>query len=425
MVVTGCSTNFESRVGDEASAGSGTTLTPSESEGSPTARRSSARVQQEVMDFSDQFSTDLRAALDDYVAAEPDVERQVEAQRLQIGLVTSSMMIAASRDPRANLLDMAVFISAGRWAADRYWVPELLGERASGLRAAFAEAEAEIWEEVDEVLTAAQAADLRALIANWKQGARPRDVRDVRLRNLDGVVLSQFQEAPSANELLASVKRFLGSVDQSLLTGERMLFYLERLPLLLERQADLTVDRVAERFPIATLNPDFAGWVDLANTVPGHLGDLYAAHANDLAAEMERVWPEVRGGLDTTERIADSVRGTAESVDALAEKIAALPFSQDEYVTALGGTVRSLEQLNGVVDGLNELLDQTAPGEWEARVAELTAVVDERSARAMDAVFWRAAALIGMAVVGALLVVLAARVGRRRVAVAPTNANGE
>ncbi len=375
------------------------------------------RVQQEVMDFSDQFSTDLRAVLDAYVGTELDVGRQVAAQRLQISLVTTSMMIAASRDPRANLLDMAVFISAGQWAADRHWVPELLGDGAADLRTVFANANAKIWDEVDAVLTEGQAADLRSLIAEWKRGARPRDAMDVRLRNLDGVVLSRFEEAPSANKLLASVKRLLGTVDQSLLTGERMLFYLERLPYLLERQADLTVDRVAERFPIATLNPDFEGWVDLAHTVPGRLGDFYAAYAPDLAAEMAAVWPEVRDSLDTADRIAGSVRGTADSVDSLAEKIASLPFTQDEYVAALGGTVTSLERLNAVVDGLNELLDQTAPGEWEARVAELTAVVDERSQRAMDAVFWRAAALIGMLVAGALLVVIAARVGRRRVVV--------
>ncbi len=293
----------------------------------------------------------------------------------------------------------------------------MLGERAAGLREAFSAAEQDIWEEVDAVLTTEQAADLRGLIAEWKRGASPREVRDVRLRNLDGVVLSRFQEAPSANKLLASVKRLMGTVDQSLLTGERMLFYLERLPLLLERQADLTVDRVAERFPIATIDPDFEAWVDLANSVPGRMGDLYAAHE----AELSLVWPEVRMVLASAERITESMRktvdsahGTAGSVDALAEKIAKLPFTQDDYVGAFGGTADSLESLNEIVGGLNRLLDETKPGEWEARLAELTRVLDERSERAMDAVFWRAAALIGMLVAGALLVVIAARVGRRR-----------
>ncbi|MGC1480210.1 MAG: hypothetical protein WA771_06880 [Chthoniobacterales bacterium] len=425
LTTSACALNSGQPLIEESSAPS-TGITIPGVEPDSRSGRLSAKLQLMVMDFSDQLTVELDQVFTDYVVAESDVDRQVLAQRLQLSLVTSSMMIAASRDPRAGLLDMAVFVSAGRWAADRYWIPEALGEHAVGLQSVYAEAERQIWSEVDSILTPEQTADLRALIAQWKLTANPRDVATARLRTLDGVVLSQFEAASSATGLMAHVRRLLGNVDQSLLTGERMLFYLERLPLILERQADLTVDHVAQRFPIATLNPDFDQWLDLANTLPAQIADLYAAYEPNVT----RMFPEIQGSLaevtrslESAERISQSVQGTAASVEVLAEQIAALPFGPDDYVATLAGTTTSINQLNEIVLGLNQLLAETQPGQWEARVAELTLVLDTRAERVMNAIFLRVAILIGILIAGLLLVVVFARIlFRQRRTETPTSA---
>jgi hypothetical protein len=395
-------------VRDPASAPAATA--PAEREdSSPTA--SIGRIQQNVMDFSDRFVTAVWSSLDRYLAEEPDVARQVKAQRLKIALATASMTIAASKDPRANLLDMAVFISAGKWAVDRYWIPEVLGEKAASLGTVYADMDREIEEEVRTVLTPAQIADLHALIAAWKEsGPGPREVMDVRLRNLDGVVLRRFEESASARGLLANVRRWLGSVNQSLLYGERMMFYIERTPLILSQQADLTVDRVAERFPIATVNPNFDRWADLANTLPQQIEDLFAGRQQIVREAL----PEIRDSLGSLARITDSLHGTVTSADALATKVQQLPFTPDDYVAALNGATTSLDKLNALVAGLNRLLDETATDPEHSSALQVARLLDEQAEHVMDEIFQRAAILIGLFIGGLLLVVVVARLLFRR-----------
>lgn len=410
LLLSGCASGFRDQISSAAKP-SETSNEEVASADNSSRTGSLARLQQDMMDFSDRFVSAVWQALDAYIASEPDVARQVKAQRLKVGLATASMTIAASRDPRANLLDMAVFISAGKWAANRYWIPAMLGEKAAGLRGVYDEMNRDIWEEADRVLTPAQSADLRGLLSAWEAGnPDPREVMDVRLRNLEGVVLSDFQEASSAKGLLASVRRLLGRVDQSLLYGERMMFYVERTPLVLAQQADLTVDRVAERFPIATVNPDFSQWADLANELPKQIGEIFERRSQ----VVRDVMPQVRGSLESLDHITQSLQGTVVAADSLATKVRQLPFKPEDYSAALDGTTASLNKLNEIVVNLNGLLDE-APGRGrETRVAQLTRLLDERADRTLDAVFYRAALLIALLIGGLLLVVIAARLLFRR-----------
>jgi hypothetical protein len=413
LLLAGCANDF----GDSLSWPDGEAKPPAEMPSDPEDAAtipiapSASRLQQTVMDFSDRYVSAIWHVLDAYIAAEPDAARRVQAQRLKVTLATASMTIAASRDPRAGLLDMEVFVSVGKWAADRYWIPQVLGDRASGLRAAYDELERDIRSEVDLLLTPGQRADLRALIAVWRQdNPSAREVMDVRLRNLEGVVLSHFQESASARGLLANVRRLLGKVDQSLLYGERMMFYVNRTPLILSQQADLTVDRVAERFPIATVNPDFRQWASLANGLPQRIGEML----DERQEFVREVMPELRASLESFEKITTSLQGTAVSADSLAGKVRELPFEPDDYVSALDGAATSLDRLNGVLAGLNQLLDEKNSAVVEQRVVQLERLLDERTDRALNAVFQRAAALIGMSIAGLILVLITARLLFRR-----------
>jgi hypothetical protein len=411
LFLSGCASNFSdslSQGGEVASKKSAESAGEENVEETEALRPASAsQLQQRVMDFSDRFVSAIWQALDAYRAAEPDIAKRLAAQRLKVGLAAASMTIASSRDPRASLLDMAVFVSAGKWAVNAYWIPKVLGEKADGLRGVYEKMDRDIWSEIDEILTPAQRADLHGLIGVWKaENPSPHEVMDVRLRNLEGVVLSNFQESASARGLLSNVRRWLGKVDQSLLYGERMMFYIERMPLILSQQADLTVDRVAERFPIATVNPNFDQWANLANDLPRQIGEIFETRGQ----VVRDVMPQVRGSLESLDHITQSLQGTVTAADSLATKVQQLPFKPEDYSAALDGTTASLNKLEEIVTGLNRLLDEDASGDGESHVAQLTRLIDERSDRAMDAVFHRAALLIAMLIGGLLLVVIVARV---------------
>lgn len=366
---------------------------------------SSGQLQQEIMDFSDHYVSSLWLAFDGYIKQEPDVEKQVKAQKWKVMLGATSMTIAASKDPRSGLLDMAVFISAGKWAVERYWIPEVFGEKAAPLRELYKEMDRKIWEEVAKVLTPAQQSDLRGLITAWEDSDPSRnELLDVRLRNLDGVMLSRFAETPSSKGLLASVQRMLGSVDKSLLYGERMIFYMERMPRMLAQQSDLTIDRVAEKFPIATINPDFSSLSAIAAALPQQIGDALEAREGMVREAL----PQIRASVESVERLSLSLRDTLSSANQLSDKMEKLPFDREDYTFALQETSNSLTQLNGIVTGLNQILD--ADGAKEPKAVQLARLLDERTDQLLDKAFQRALILIGVFFAGVLLSLVAAKV---------------
>jgi len=363
------------------------------------ATRSAGQLQQAVMDFSDQYVSALWLAFDEYIKNETDPVKRTNAQKWKVMLGATSMTIAGSSDPREALLDMTVFISAGKWAVDRHWIPEVFGEPAAPLRALYREMNRKIWVEAAKVLTPAQQSDLRSLITAWEETDPPRNqLLDVRLRNLDGVVLSNFAEVRSARGLRASIQHLLGKVDQSLLYGERVLFYMERVPRMLAQQSDLTIDRVA----------DFSGLSAMAANLPRQITDAL----QDKEGVAGKALPEIRSSLESAERLSLTLQQTFDSVNLLVTKIEALPFERDDYAQAWQQTSTALTQLTGFVTGLNQLLDgATAAGPEGTRLAHM---VDERADRLLDKAFQRGLILIGVFFGGVLVSLLVARAIFRR-----------
>lgn len=369
------------------------------------ATASASQMQRAVMDFSDHYVSALWLAFDEYIKTETDLTRRVNAQKWKVMLGATSMTIAGSRDPRAALLDMAVFISAGKWAVDRHWIPGVFGENAAPLRMVYKEMDRRIWGEVAKLLTPAQQSDLRGLIAAWEATDPPRNqLLDVRLRNLDGVVLSDFAEVRSSRGLLASIQRLLGRVDQSLLYGERMIFYMERVPRMLAQQSDLTIDRVAERFPIATVNPDFGSLSAMAEDIPRRISDAL----QDQEGIANKTLPEIRASIESVERLTFSLQQTLDSANLLSGQIQKLPFGREDYAFALRETSTALTQINGIVEGLNQLVAR------EPDATRLVQTLDDQADILLNKAFYRGLVLIGVFFAGVLLSLLAARVIFRR-----------
>lgn len=362
------------------------------------------QLQRTIMDFSDHYVSALWLALDEYISTESDPAKRANAQRWKLMLGSSSMTIAGSHDPRAGLLDMAVFISAGKWALDSHWIPGVFGEKAAPLRAVYREMDQKIWEEAAKVLTPAQVSDLQSLIRAWVATNPPRnELLDVRLRNLEGVELSDFSEQRTARGLMASIKRLMGKVDQSLLYGERVIFYMERVPRILSLQSDLTIDRVAERFPIATLNPDFGGLTEMAAGLPQQLSDAL----QDQQGFLQQSLPEVRKSFESAERLTLSLQQTFDSINSLSTKMEGLNFDSDDYAKAWEQTSATLTKLDSLITGLNQLLDGAVSGEPQA--AHFAQVLDGHAERFLEKAFHRGLALLAVFFAGVLICLLAAR----------------
>ncbi|MEO8204574.1 MAG: hypothetical protein ABI615_00230 [Chthoniobacterales bacterium] len=366
-----------------------------------TAKISSARIQMAVMDFSDQYVSAMWAVMDEYIRNEPDPSKRVRAQAWKVLYGSSSMEIAASLDPRTNLLDMAIFISLGKWSVNRYWIPKVFGDRAEPLRKLYDSQYKKVWKMLAEILTPQQQASLRALLAAWEsENPAYYEVADVRIRNLDGVRAGEF-DSSTARGLLASVQKLIGQVDTSLLYGERVMFYMERTPRILTQQTDLTLAQITEAFPIAAIRPESIA--NLPKDWPLKLQESID-HNHALAKEL---LPEVRATLENADHLASTLNTTLQSVQGLADRKVLPSLTPEDISKNLQEVNSILDHLDSTLTKVNLLLEKKTDG---ADVAELAKLLDARADHILNAAFRRLLILLGLFFAGIILILIAARI---------------
>ncbi len=361
---------------------------------------SSADLQRQVMDFSDQYTSAIVAALDRYLLVETDPAKQVAAQNWKVRYGAAAMTIAAARDPRVNLLDMAVFVSAAKWVVESYWIPQVFGPKAKSLEEAHCQMEKQILLLAGRVLSLRQQADLGELVRLWERGHPGlRDVTNVRLRNLDGVRLNAFDDGRSARGIMAGVRKFIGRVDTSLLAGERLMFMAGRTPHILSQQTDLTLSQIGQAFPIATVRPEAIAAA--VNDLPEMLQEAIDRNRGPLGALV----PRIATLLDNAGTLAASLDSSLLTVRELAEKSDGSVLAASAVM--IGDADRALAHLDSSIAGVNRILDRNAAGEFQTD--EIVRQIDARAERIVDGAFRRALVLIGLFFVGVFAALLLAR----------------
>lgn len=380
-----------------------------------------AVIQREMMDFSDLFVDGLWAEMDRQLADEPDPSRRVAALSWKIRYGSASMEIAAGPDPRTNLLDMAILITVSEWALDRYWIPEIFGEKGEGLRSFYREMKTRAWDLVSETLTDEQTKLLRSLIAQWlATNPRQFEVSSIRFRNLEGVKPEDFRKERTARGLLASVRRWLGEVNTSLLLGERMLFYVERSPRILQQQTDLTLAQIANDFPISTFNPDFSSVTSSIETLSEKLqAELNAFVENpEFYPALSKTLAETRQLISNSSDLVASTTQLSASLNTTMERLGTLLSTQQaegpplDIPDSLTKAAAALASLDASISGLNALLAADAQG--HSKISVLTTQLDKQATRTIDHAYNRALRLIVITLAGlAILLILARALFRR------------
>jgi hypothetical protein len=391
--------------------------------------KSPARLQLEVMDFSDRYVNGMWTEIDAAYAGEPNAAKRVAALTWKLRYGSASMEIASGADPRTNLLDMAVFISTGKWAMDRYWVPEIFGDKADGLRRHYQEMDRLVWELVAETLTDEQTALLRTLVDEWlASDPRQFEVSAIRFRNLEGVNPEDFRKEKSARGLLASVRRWLGEVNTSLLFGERVLFYVERTPRIINQQTDLTMAQIANDFPLTTLNPDFNAMTGYLHSLPeqlragldenqGIIKDVLPGVAGTITDARELVTSSTQLVASATE-LSSSLNASLDRINALAVTAGNAGAPPIDYQATLAQAVNALASLDSSVNGLNQLLATDDAG--GSKLSTLAERLDSQTDRMLDRAFERAIWLMGIFFGGIAALLILARLLFPRRAAAPT-----
>lgn len=214
----------------------------------------------------------------------------------------------------------------------------------------------------------------------------------------------------------ASVAGWLGAVNTSLLYGERVLFYVERTPRILNQQTDLTLAQIANDFPITTFRPDLNAVTDYLEALPGRI----QAGLNENPDLFQDVLPGVTGTIASTQELVTSSTQLVTSATELStnvnitlDRLNALAGPEGETHAALdiqaslNQAVTALASLDSSVTGLNQLLATDEAG--SSKLTVLVEHLDGRADHLLDRAFERALWLMAIFFIGITALLVLAR----------------
>jgi hypothetical protein len=407
----------------------------------PSERASRARaehlqaLQLNVMHFADEYVTRTSEALTQVQQATPSPEERLAAQTWKVQQATAAYTIASGPNPVNNALDIVVLASLSRMVFEGSWVVETYGPRAMSLQQTYRSLEPEAWQLLNGILTETQMARLREIMDHWR--AKHPDVHDVAY-----VHFRDFADsvgAPAAGEAQASGNLFsllgldpLSGLDpavreiaQSRQVAERAIYYMQRMPALMDMQVERLAFELAVMPETKTLLGDFnrasllgSSSDQLVRSLPqllDHQRDALLTQLTqtlrDESASIGSVAGELRTTLQTGTETAHALQGAAAAIEHLRAQFVTKseggageqkgrPFDIRDYTDMLREAGVAAGQLSALT------------GHADALVPVLRAASQDAAARlqhTLDHLFLLLLVLVVIAIVGALLAALVYR----------------
>jgi hypothetical protein len=293
-----------------------------------------AELEADVQRFASQFMESMAEGAEPLLSKEDPEKRQLVLRQVLV-YETSTLEIATGPTPEINLLDMIVFVSLSRAVLERYWVPEVWGEKGQRLLSSFATAEDDLTRVSLKVLSESQNQEVKELVQQWLR-ENPDRVRVESVRFLDFSVIAGKVSQERAREtrgLFGSVKAATAAADQALLLVERAMFLANRLPFLIRLQtrlgaSELTSDALSRLGEVERLVKGFPDVYPLTEKLVD-LAQNSRSAANEARAALEAMEPllarlppqdELRATLDSANRLTERTQDVVGAAGRLAER---------------------------------------------------------------------------------------------------------
>ena len=367
--------------------------------GRPTRAR---ELQQGMIDFSDRYTMRIWQALDTFIRSEKDPLKRSAAEHLKVLYSSASMEIAAGRNPSGNLLDMAVFTALAQRSVRDYWVPQVFGDGGESLIKAHRDLRADLDVVLSKTLTQEQRKELDRLIADYSR-TNPGNVyvADVRLRDLVGARTAAGQQSGGI-PLLADVSRAVGELDAAVEYGERLMFYVERLPRLTTMQTALALAQTGASPTVLSLTESARQTSQAIEQMPEKITLALSENSEVLGALLPGIQSSIadsRAIMEITERILQPVEGQSTDSTWTPEATAA--------------TLREARATAGEMRATLELLEKSLTNSSSLPLESLLKTTSEEARLTVDYAWNRLLLAIGLLLAGLLvLVFVAARLFR-------------
>lgn len=213
-------------------------------------------LQMKVMRFADDYVATIAQAADDLAVSVGTSEARLICLKWKTGQATSAYTDATGANPVVNALDMLVLVSMARMVVEDYGI-EKFGTNAIPLLAVHARLENSAWELAGGALKPAQKTELSNLIQEWrKKNPKQRYIGPIRFMefaNAVGHKPSPGSASPNSIFSLLFIDPFAGldpttaAIEEAQQFGERMMYYGQRMPLLLSWQAEVVAMELANQ----------------------------------------------------------------------------------------------------------------------------------------------------------------------------------
>jgi len=384
------------------------------------------KLQEDLFRYADNMtSTVVRASM----KLEKDGAPIPRKDLLTIWVVVVSDVVKTASGPNslASLVEMMVLTTADRMRVEAYWLPKVYGESARSMLDGLLSCEKEIWLLAETLMTPAERQELRNKIEQRIQEAKERGTGPslfgpsliVRSSVVSEIVESHRKEAdPTSTSLLGLLDMDpLSGLDpttrelaQTRLLAERAMFIGQRMPQIIQWQAELLAIRTAELLQVEQLVADttqIAAASDrvgkLAEELPGLVGSEKPGLVN-LSREIGLALGEgvrMAESTDTALKTFNSVaaRFDKEQDEPVRNKE---PFRIKDYADTAVEIGRMTERLTTLLSTLQPNLTPEALTKVSSAVDTVAAKTQARGKEVVDYAFRRGLQLVAAVLFAAL-----------------------
>lgn len=217
------------------------------------------QVQSLVMSLSDDLTFAVADACSQISARTTRADSQLYCNSLRLGVATSAISAAVARNPRVGYGDLVTTAMLERISLEEPATARVLDPTdREQLHLVFEREENVLWSQLTQLITQAQADELRTMIMEWRKAHPDREsLTQVRLQEL-----AAWRQTPTASPSTwsdASVLRLLRldpmqgldpatrQIKESRLLAERLGFWAQRLPMIVGWQMELTSSRLLQQ----------------------------------------------------------------------------------------------------------------------------------------------------------------------------------
>jgi hypothetical protein len=358
-------------------------------------------LEDHVRRFADRYMTRVGLAANG-VRNETDEEELKALMNNWKSIAFASVVdIAIGPNAVTNLLDMMALTMLSRIMVESHWAPNVIGpELGPEFLETFVDLENDIWSVADDVLTQIQQEELKVLVKQW-HAENPEQIYPwyVRLSDFSGQRAASLAAVQQTGGMLKEVARAREAAEEIQAFGERVLFYLQRAPMITSLEFESSANDVLGGPNITRAIDDIDRFVSAVEQLVDSVDDLPGSRLAAVDQIMDRIREErvalvrdlassesdfvnlltvLQPALDSLERLTASDENEPDSK----------PFDINEYRSLVGESATTAIELRRLVETVDSLMQNSA------ELSTLVEAIVEAENDMVDRAFMQAIALI-------------------------------